>query len=66
MSPNKIQMILYVHSKLLPLNTFLVNAKANWTILRVRGYLLHRLAEIGHHRSDSSIINKLFEKGLLK
>ena len=43
-------MILYVHSKVLPLNTLLVNAKASWTILRIRGYLLHKLAEIGHHR----------------
>ena len=43
-------MIIYVHSKFLPLNTFLVSAKASWTVLRVRGYLLHKLAEIGHHR----------------
>ena len=43
-------MILYIHSRVLPLNTFVINAKANWSILRIRGYLLHKLAEIGHHR----------------
>lgn len=43
-------MILYIHCRVLPLNTFVINAKANWTILRIRGYLLHKLYEVGHHK----------------
>jgi hypothetical protein len=43
-------MILYVHSRFLPLSTFVVSAKANWTVRRVRGSILHNLAEIGHQR----------------
>ena len=43
-------MILYVHSKFLPLSTFVVSVEASWTIRRVRGAILHNLSEIGHHR----------------
>ena len=43
-------MILYVHSKFLPLQTFVVTVEASWTVRRVRGAILHNLAEIGHHR----------------
>ena len=39
-------MILYIHCKVLPLNTFVINAKANWTVLRIRGYLLHKVLVI--------------------
>ena len=43
-------MILYVHLKHLPLTTFVVSVKADWTVRRVRGALLHHLAEVGFHK----------------
>lgn len=43
-------MILFVHSKFIPLNTFVVTVEADWTVSRVRGSILHNLAEIGHQK----------------
>ena len=51
-------MILYIHCRVLPLNTFVINAKANWTILRIRGYLLHKLYEVGHHKHPFRLRHK--------
>lgn len=52
-------MILYIHSRCLPLSTFVVHVEASWTVGRVRGAILHDLAEIGHHRHPFRYENSL-------
>ena len=55
-------MILYVHLKHLPLTTFVVSVKADWTVRRVRGALLHNLAEVGFHKHPFRLRYKVWSK----